>query len=420
MKLLILGLNYAPERVGIAVYTSGMAEALAEMGHEIHVIAGRPYYPGWKIMDGHNPLTYQQTVESGVSVTRVPHYIPAHPSAVRRLLHHASFAFSSLGPMLWRAWTWRPDAVIAIAPSLLAAPIAKLAAVLCGARSWLHIQDFEVEAARATGLMQRHGLLARLAGWFENYLFGQFDQVSSISSQMCHRLVEKGVRPERVYQFGNWANNSIRPLEAPPHYRSEWNIITPNVALYAGSIANKQGIDIVIDAARLLQDRTDLTFVICGQGPNRKRLEASAAGLPNVQFRELQPAAHLNDLLGLATMHLLPQIIGAADLVLPSKLGNMLASGRPIVATADPGTGLFDAIDGCGVLVEPGDATAFAAAIVALIEDDSLRSELSAAAVQRATERWDRHSSIAAFANHLAHLCNDRFAPDGEPQGQDA
>lgn len=420
MKLLILGLNYAPERVGIAVYTAGMAETLAEMGHEIHVIAGRPYYPGWKIMDGHNPSTYGKGVESGVDVTRVPHYIPAHPSGVRRLLHHASFALSSFVPMLWRALTWRPDAVIAIAPSLLAAPTAKLAAALCGARSWLHIQDFEVEAARATGLMRKDSLAGRLAHWFENYLLGRFDQVSSISSPMCHRLVQKGVGPERVYRFGNWADNAIRPLEEPSPYKAEWDITSPNVALYAGSIANKQGIGIVIDAARLLKDRTDLTFVICGQGPNRISLEALAAGLSNVQFRDLQPAARLNELLGLATVHLLPQIVGAADLVLPSKLGNMLASGRPIVATADPGTGLFDAVHGCGILVKPGDAPAFATAIVGLIEDTKLSNELSAAAVQRATERWDRHSTMAAFANHLAYLCNDRLAQDDEPQGQDA
>lgn len=237
MRLLILGLNYAPEKVGIAVYTSGMAEALAADGHEVRVIAGQPYYPAWRIADGHNPLMMTATDENGVRVTRVPHYIPAKPTGAKRLLHHASFAASALLPAIWHAISWRPDVVLAVAPSLIGAPVARMAAALAGARSWLHVQDLEVEAAFATGLLGG-SRLAKLAGIFEAAVLRSFGHVSAISPEMCRRLVDKGVAAERVSEFRNWAEtDTVRPMTTPSAYRQQWNIATEHVALYAGNIA---------------------------------------------------------------------------------------------------------------------------------------------------------------------------------------
>jgi colanic acid biosynthesis glycosyl transferase WcaI len=398
MRLLILGLNYAPEIVGIAVYTTGMAEALAAEGHEVRVIAGQPYYPAWRIMPGHNPWAFSQTTENGVSVTRVPHYTPAEPTGIKRLLHHASFAASALVPMLWGGLAWRPDVVLTIAPSLIGAPVARVAAFLAGASSWLHVQDLEVEAAFATGLLDGSGRAARMARAFETLVMKSFDRVSAISPEMCRRLIQKGVPRERVSELRNWADiEAIRPLHEPSPYRARWGIATEHVALYSGNIANKQGIDIVLDAAKLLRQRRDLTFVICGEGPNRRKLEALAQGLGNVQFHDLQPKDRLNDLMGLATIHLLPQVAGAADLVLPSKLANMLASGRPVVATAAEGTGLAREVDGCGEAVEPGDAAMFAGAIVRLIEDEAMWAGMAASARARAETRWARSEIIDAL-----------------------
>jgi colanic acid biosynthesis glycosyl transferase WcaI len=402
MKVLILGLNYAPEKVGIAVYTTGMAEALRRMGHEVQVVAGQPYYPAWRIMDGHSAYNYSRGTEQGVDVTRVPHYIPASPTGSKRMLHHISFALTSLPPMLARAIAWRPDVVVTVAPSLIAAPVARLAAALCGAKSWLHVQDFEVEAAFATGLLSGDGVGARVARGFEKWVMRLFDTVSSISPQMCRKLVEKGVAPDRVSEFRNWADvDAIRPMAAPSPYRAEWGIETPHVALYSGNIANKQGIEIVLEAAQLLSSRKDITFVVCGEGPNRARLEEKAAGFDNIRFHNLQPKERLNELMGLATVHLLPQLAGAADLVLPSKLANMLASGRPVVATAATGTGLAREVEGCGALVAPGDATAFAGAIAGLIDDPQAWTEAALAARARAESRWAKGALLGGFAAAL-------------------
>ena len=81
-------------------------------------------------------------------------------------------------------------------------------------------------------------------------------------------------------------------------------------------------------------------------------------------------------------------------MVLPSKLTNMLASGRPVVATAEPGTGLAEEVDGAGMIVAPGDAPAFATAIEKLIDDPVKASNLAKAARTRAEERWSRDAIL--------------------------
>ncbi|WP_066558273.1 WcaI family glycosyltransferase [Croceicoccus bisphenolivorans] len=393
MQILIVGLNYAPEPIGIGPYTTGLAEGLVARGHTVQVIAGLPYYPQWQPYDG-QPRKGYVARENGVTVTRVRHYIPARPSGPRRILHHLSFALSARGPAM-RAARGGIDAVIAIAPSLLSVPVARAAARLAGAPLWVHVQDFEAEAAVATGMLRAGSAPARLALNLERDCLISAAKVSTISPQMRSRLHEKGIAKGRVVEMRNWFDPTLDFANADVEgLRARWGLTGRTVALYSGNIANKQGLDIVIEAARAIRARSDIAFVICGEGPNRATLQSLAQGLDNVQFRDLQPRGSLAAMLALADIHLLPQLAGAADLVLPSKLTNMLASGRPMVATAAAGTGLFDEVEGCGLNVEPGNAAALADAICALANDPALRQSLGDAARRRAAKRWSYQSII--------------------------
>lgn len=404
MNILILGINYAPEMVGIGPYTAGMAQFLVRAGHVVSVICAKPYYPNWKVDPAFTSGGTQATQEHGVRVVRVPTYVPSEPNGIRRLVHHMSFAARAQLAMVTETRRSRPDVVIGIAPSLMSMIVARHAARRTGAKLWLHIQDFEVEAAFATGLLSDRGMLADAARKFEAWAIAA-DRVSTISPQMCHKLVEKGVSPDRVIEFRNWANiDEVVPLKEPSPYRAEWGIDRPYVAIYSGNIANKQGIEIVVETARLLRHRRDLAFVVCGNGPNRARLLAQSAGLDNIHFHDLQPRERLSDLLGMASLHLLPQIANAADLVLPSKLTNMLASSRPIVATAPAGTGLAAEVEGCGLVTPPGDAAAFGAAIERLLDDSALREAAGRTARERAVERWSRTIILARFESELQRM----------------
>lgn len=393
-RLLLIGLNYAPEPVGIGPYSAALAEGLAARGWDVRAIVGEPYYPHWVRAQDQGRF-WRTTVERGVRVTRCPHFIPRRPTGAKRLIHHASFAASALVPAGIAALRHRPDFVLTVAPSLLSVPVGLLAARLARARSWVHVQDFEIEAAVATGLLPRNAGVTRIATQAERKVLGWADLVTTISPQMLDRLHSKGVADGSSRELRNWANHSAALEDASgDRYRDEWGIGQRRVALYSGNIANKQGLEIVIEAAALLAHRPDILLVICGNGPTRTRLAEQAAGLPNVRFEDLQPAERVGELLALADVHLLPQLAGAADLVLPSKLANMLASGRPIIATAEAGTGIAGEVADCGLVVSPGNAAALAAAIAELVDDPRRAGQLGRAGARRAGERWQADTII--------------------------
>jgi colanic acid biosynthesis glycosyl transferase WcaI len=410
MRVLLFSNLYVPEPTGIGPYSGGLAGALVARGHHVSVIAANPSYPHWKLFDGYSAWRWSRREEDGVSVHRVPVHIPGKVGGLSRMLHYGSFAAAAAPTALSLARRFRPDVVVVVVPTLLAAPLALLTARIAGAGTLLHIQDFEVEAGFATGQMNATGSAAKAALAFERWCIGAFDQTSSISPEMCAKLIEKGRDPKTVHELRNWAeiDTVVPTASASSVFRQRWGITTPNVALYSGSIAKKQGIEIVVEVARRLKDRRDLTFVLCGNGPTRPELEAQAAGLSNIQFHDLQDREELGALLTMATVHLLPQKRGAADLVLPSKLTNMLSSGRPTVAGAALGTGLAREVEGCGLVVEPEDMEAMASAIERLVDNPDLHAELGRNARIRAEERWSKARIIDRFEGELRACADGR------------
>jgi colanic acid biosynthesis glycosyl transferase WcaI len=376
MKILLYSANFAPEPVGIGKYSGEMAAWLVAQGHQVRVVCAPPYYPDWKIDHGYRFLRRWRETWQGVDIWRAPLWVPRKPGGLSRVLHLFTFAVSSLPAMLLQI-LWRPKVVMTIAPALMCAPTGWLVAKLCGAKAWLHIQDFEVGVAFQMGLLKGKRLQrAVLAA--ERWLLRGFDVASSISWKMLEQLHLKGVAPEKIRFFPNWVDvGHVRPLVAPSSYRAELGIAPDAVVLlFSGSLGNKQGLMLIPDAARRLLHLPHIVFVVCGDGVMKPELEEAAKTLPNLKLRPLQPFARLSELLGLADVHLLTQSADAEDLVLPSKLTGMLASGRPVIATCREGTEIALVVWQFGLVVPPGDGAAFAAAIVQMADDSATRQRL--------------------------------------------
>lgn len=397
MRLLIIGINFHPELTGIGKYTGELAAYLAKQGHQVRVVTAPPYYPWWQVQPPYRGWQYRRENWQGVDVWRSPLWVPRRLSGLKRVLHLASFALFS-APLVLGQVFWKPDVVFAVAPALSTAPFALLTARLSGAKAWLHIQDFEVDAALRLGILPEKGV-----GWLrarERRLLQCFDVVSTISGRMCDRLREKGVAAARIVLFPNWVDTQvIYPLDGKRNPLREALGFTEKdvVALYSGNMGEKQGLEILIEVARRLQDQPHLRFVLCGEGTARSRLEGLAKGLSNVRFLPLQPAERLNELLNMADIHLLPQRAEAADLVMPSKLTGMLASGKPVVGTADTESALGSVLRQVGILVAPETPALFAEAIQQLAEDSKRRASLGVKARNWAVENLAKDRVLPAI-----------------------
>ena len=392
MRVLVIGINYAPDLIGVAKYNTELCEALVSFGHEVRVVTAPPYYPEWGIPHAYRGWRYRTEVINGVSVTRSPIYVPSKPTGARRLIHHASFALASFWPVISASLRWRPDIVFSVAPSLMSARFPAWIARRIGAVSWLHLQDFEVDAAFDLGLLSNKRLRAPMVA-MERKILRAFDCVSTISPQMLDRLATKGVDRKRIHEVRNWADTSeITPGKRRTRFREEMHLDDSHfVGLYSGTMSNKQGLELIIEAARYLdQPGSKIRFVLCGDGPHKAMLQGLAADLTNVRFLGLQAGESFVRLLNTADFHLIPQKAAAADLVLPSKLGGIFATGRPVVVMANPGTGLAAEVAGAGLIIPPGDAGALATAVQTLANSPDLCGCLGSVGREIALSRWDK------------------------------
>ena len=417
LRILIFGLNYAPELTGIGKYTGEMAAWLSAQGHQVRVVTTPPYYPAWRVADAYRGRGYVREgggpLGDGAGeplVIRCPFYVPAVPSGLKRVLHLLSFAVSAVPAML-REVLAGPDVIVTVEPALLGAPVALACGALAGAPVWLHIQDFEVDAAFNLGLLPSSGPVRRIALEAERALTGAFHRVSTISVRMLERLPGKAVAPGRAVLFPNWVDVS-RIVPEPPaaqnRFRHDLGLTGKLVLLYSGNMGGKQGLEMLPPLAAAFQSDPRVHFVFCGDGAFRPQLESMVAGMGNVTLLPLQPMDALNELLNAADVHLLPQRADAADLVMPSKLTGMLSSGRATLVTAAQGTEVAGVVGGiagrheaCGLVVPPGDADALAAAVRLLLGDPELRLRLGRSARVYAERHLGTEQVLRAFETEL-------------------
>ena len=366
MKLLLVSLNYAPELTGIGKYNGEMCPWFVDAGDDVSVICAPPYYPEWSVHTGYSGKHFSTIAEDGVEVTRCPLYVPARPSTVKRLVHLASFALSSSWALI-RRWSYRPDVLVVIEPTLFTVPSALLYSRLLGVKSVLHIQDFEVDAMFGLGMGGKtSGLLSRFAFGVEHWLMSKFDAVSTISLSMMDKARSKGVPDDKLIFFPNWSDTSfVNPDVDGSALRQAWGVKkSDKVVLYAGNIGAKQGLELVIKAASRFRSREDVKFFMVGSGAHVDYLKALASeqALANIEFMPLQAWEDVPAMLAMADVHLVVQRKGAADAVLPSKLTNILSAGGHAVVTAEADTELGKLAEehpGIYTCVEPESIDAF-------------------------------------------------------------
>ena len=412
MKLLLVSINFAPELTSTGKYTGELAAWLASRGHQVTAIAGLPHYPAWQVDAAYRRSGWRREQHRGVEVLRVPHSVPppGRVTALRRILMESTFTLASLRwwlPLLLRRE--RFDVVIAVCPPLQNALLPGLYRLLRRVPWILHIQDFQVDAAVRLGML-RIGALGRALYWLENFCLRRASWVSTITPAMCRRAIVKGADPARVLHLPNWADVAhIVPRAPDPEFRRALGAGPEQLlVMYAGAMATKQGLDLVLDAAARLRGDARFRFALVGDGSDAPRLRARAValGLDNLAFLPPQPAERLPALLSAADIHLVVQRSDAADLVMPSKLTNILAAGRPALATAARGTALWDVLEGAGagICVPPESVDEMVGGLQRLAADAALRAAMGTRARAYAEANLAQDAILERFESRLAQL----------------
>ncbi|NBB79014.1 MAG: WcaI family glycosyltransferase [Verrucomicrobia bacterium] len=361
-RLILLGINYPPEVTGIAPYNAMLAEWLAENGWDVEVVTSFPYYPAWEKLPEDAGKLYRRDVMNGVTVHRVWHYVPKTVTALKRMVHEASF----IAAAMLRLFTLRKaDVLFVVSPPLPLGVPASVYRYLRGVPTVFHVQDLQPDAAVGLGML-RPGLLIKLLYRLEALAYGKASRVSGISPGMIDVFRRKGVEDAKTLFFPNpveFPDPAQIPLEGS--FRKAHGI-PPDAFLvsYSGNLGVKQGLGQIIEAAAYLRHESTVRFVICGDGVMRRTLKEAITerNLTNVTVLPLQPFSVYHSLLVDSNLCLVTQQANSGAAFLPSKLLNILAFQRPILAVADDSSAVATLCreEGCGWLVPPDDTEAFA------------------------------------------------------------
>jgi colanic acid biosynthesis glycosyl transferase WcaI len=407
LRLFIYGINYAPELVGIGRYSGEMGEWLASRGHSITVMSAPPYYPEWRIAHAFRHQKWHQEWLNGVEVLRAPLYVPAQVTGTQRILQEISFLSSCFywWPYIFsRSW----DAVVAICPPLLSGVMPSLLSKWQRIPFIFHFQDLQVDAARQLNLLRLPGLFGLLKR-LEHILLSRAAVISTISAGMAMRLSEKGVPASRLHLFPNWADlDNIKPSPGDNSIRKELGGPQDILVIYAGNLGEKQGLGVILESAALTRERLDIRYLLAGDGAAKPQLlkQAQDLGLSNVSFLPLQSKERFPLFLAAGEVHLVVQRKEAGDLVMPSKLANIMAAGRPFIATALPDTELARvtlASQG-GILIPPEDSQALAQAILLLAGDEKSREEMGLKGRSYVEAHLNKEDILSRFEEMLYHI----------------
>ncbi|WP_207534007.1 WcaI family glycosyltransferase [Desertivirga arenae] len=408
-SVLIIGINFHPEPTGIGKYTGELGFYLSQNDFNVDVITGFPYYPNWKVFDGYGNWFYSHQTVDGVNITRCPLYVPAKMTGLKRMLQDLTFFITAFFILLQKMLSFKQyDMLFVASPSFLSGFLGGLYRFFYRKTKFVyHIQDLQIDAAEELGMIKSNRLL-KVMKYLERSILVHADWVTTISDGMQKRIAEKDCRLQRQYIFPNWVDFSTIKAKKPNlSVIKKLNIpVDKRLVFYSGAVGEKQGLEMILDTAQNAKAALpDVFFVIAGSGPYASVLKERAAnqGLNNLMFIGLQELDVFNELLNFAFIHLVIQKDKASNLLLPSKLTNILAVGGLCIVTAARETSLHDIVAGnnLGIVTKPECTNALWDAIYSVCNDSDQVAELKKNAMIYASKYLRKESIIENFLEEV-------------------
>lgn len=410
MRILFLSHYYSPEVNAPATRTSEHCIRWARAGHDVTVVTCAPNCPNGVVYPGYrNSLWPQTEVIEGVRVVRVGTYLAPNAGTVRRILNFLSYMVMAVLASLRQP---RPDVIVATSPQFFCGWAGVLVSWFRRVPFVLEIRDIWPESIEAVGAM-RSRLLLRVLEWLERRMYLAADHIVAVGDGYRDRIVQRADVAHHISVITNGVDPArFVPRPPDPAFLRAWNLDGKFVCSYIGTIGMAHGLEVVLEAAKLLrsQGRTDVCFCLVGDGSSRQRLEAEshAAGLDDlVVFTGQQPKDRIPAILASSAaclVHL--KKCELFSTVIPSKIFETMAMGRPVImGVAGPSRQII-LESGAGLAMEPESAASLVSAVLALANDLQSASQMGQTARQRVLLDFNRNVLGERFLRLLGDVAS--------------
>ncbi len=322
---------YPPEKGAAAVRVSETATRLVKRGHQVTVLTTLPNYPTGIVPEEYRGHLLQEEEIDGVRVVRVWSYTSPNRGFLRRVL--AQFSFGCLAPVLGTKAVGHPEAIILESHPLFNVIAGRILANLKHSPFIFMVSDLWPASAIQLGML-RNKTLIRLAEWMERSTYKRAGLIWALSGGIRDGIIECGIPAERVFLLTNGADLNMFYPRPQKQARAELGWGDKFTVLYVGNFGLSHGLTTVLEAARKMQDRTDIQFILVGDGAERADLLAKAQqwDLKNVTFYDARPHDQVPLVLAGADVCLVPmKNLPLFEGRLPLKMFEVMACARPFL-----------------------------------------------------------------------------------------
>jgi glycosyltransferase involved in cell wall biosynthesis len=404
MRILYVSAHFPPDLGALATRVRELTREWARLGHEVHVLTGLPHHPEGVVPEAYRRTLLRHELVDGVHVHRAFLYAARNKGIARRSASFASFGVSAV---LAGMTVPRPDVIIATSPQFFTAVAGAIVSDIRDVPLIVEIRDLWPRSIWEVGALPREHVAIRVLERLEQWLYERADRLVSVSQSFRPYLAERGgLRAADEVEF---VPNGVTLTRFPPDVDSralhaELGLDDRPVVAYAGTIGLAHGIEVVLDAARLVPD---VQVVLIGAGAERQKIEQAAEPIENLTIGPAVPSHRMPEVYGLADILLVPlRDLPLFETVLPSKMFEIMAMQRPLILGARGEPARLIERAGSGLVVPPEDSDALAAAIRQLVDDPTLREKMGLAGRTFVEDHFDRSKLaleyIAIMENLLA------------------
>lgn len=390
MHILFLSHYFPPEVNAPASRTSEHCRQWVRDGEDVTVITCVPNHPQGKIFPGFRNRLFQRSWWEGVRVLRVLTYITPNEGFLKRT---ANYVFYMIAATLAALFTRRADVVVTTSPQFFNGLAGHLVSIVHRAPWVLEIRDLWPESILELGAIRSPRIIALLHA-MARFAYRKADHIVVVTEAFRHNLLMLGIPSEKITVIKNGADLSIFKFAPRDEAFLAANGLQGRfVASYVGTHGLAHGLEVILKAAELLRDRSDIGFLLVGDGAERRRLlgKRDEMGLKNVVMLDLQSRGRM------------PAIWSATDAslivlrdkpvfctVIPSKMFETMAMKKPIIlGVAGESRQMVESAE-AGLCIPPEDYRALAEAVRSLADNATLVARLGENGYRYVTQNHDR------------------------------
>jgi colanic acid biosynthesis glycosyl transferase WcaI len=400
MRILVLIIQYPPDVNTSGALMAQLCEGLAARGHDVSVLTTFPHYERFRVWDEYRGKLFESGLMNGVGVTRTWVYANGRKqNMLNRLLSYLSF--NTLATLVGSISRQKYDVILCSNGSFFSGLAATLIGHFKGAPFIYNVQDLYPETPVQAGQISNKLVINALEK-LERFMYAQASHVSVIAPTFRDNLVNKQVPADKVATIPNFVDvDFIQPHPKVNSFSRDHGLEDSFVVTHAGNLGYVYDLDALLDVANILRSEPHLKFLIVGDGVERARLQdrARTLELENVQFLPFQPRERLPFLRAASDVQLALYRHGSARFSMPSKVYEIMASGRPVLASADTDSDLWRLVSGtgCGMCVEPHHPEKLAAALLRLYRDAGLRTRMAERGRAEAVRVYSRDAIVTQY-----------------------